>query len=613
MPIQIPELKRMNAPEDASVGRLENNIVNPAPAISQVSQAAEHLGAETLDFANRMQLQAHEAVAQKADLDFELWHQKEMDGDPATGKVGIRFQNGDPTVMYNQLDKDTTAKIEELSNNPDWAPALSSMVAKRLTSRLGQLQMKTLTVYGEQQKRYDDSYTDAITKLHQRNLIDTTVHIVPGDSSTLVPFNDAIADIRDPILKQGMRYHTVNPVGPDEKGNSFYIGDDGKPVNVKVDPATQEQIAKALGEGVYHSIDNLIKDGKPEALKTAKYLQDQYGDYVDAFKKGQLQDNMAKAEFTNTAFDLADKARRIGLSAALKGTSDPQMKAQVLKLTNEQQSEAHAMKERASKDNFDLAMNHVDQVMDSDKPYGGSVTMQSDQFIKNILPNITDAKQREALLARADVRPKESKPAAREKMLNIMANDVASGFADGYKGMSPATFNLYSTGLNDTDYNDAKKHWKEVNTENGAQRNDKYRQAVTKLNAALIANGVITPNRFTNRITGQDQQIQYAAQRSMTRDLDQRGPMTPKEVDDFVADKAAQIKLGKAMPAVPARSWKATGPVFGNGTPLTDTPTTYQLDQSDKERWKNKFIKKNGRAPSPITGELDKFIKENGG
>lgn len=588
MAVKIPEIKRMGPVDPASVGRIEGRVPDSTGAFKQSSAALTQLGGEVIQQIDRYEAQEADTEATKRDATFQLWATEEM------GR--IKQQEGDPTELYNKFDQDVSAKLSELMDDGSLSERTRTAIAKKLTNTANHVQLQRLTQAGAQKAIYDEKVNNAGLELKKNALIEATTVLDPNDPTSTAPFDDLIGNMRELVLKHGIKVGTVTP---DEAGEAFYLDDDGNPVRVKMNDSAKYRLAKELSEGVYNAMDNLVKAGQ---IDKANFLKEKYGNYLDPVKRKALADDFEKNQIENIAYQAADAK---DMNAVLEQIKDPVQRSKARDKAETIRSDRMSRRERtaeiASKANYNKIMKHIQTTMrENPDAYIGKSELEADPIFKGHFNKVTDAKQQKAIYD-AVLAPKETTQAAQVKLQKLFFGDDPDYDLDT---IDPDTFYAeYLPGASKADRKRYTKMFEAAKSETGSERNQRMKEAGKLLQDHLLRVGYIKMNEF-NRLEGKNAQKFIEARSDMLDHLEKTGNMDIASLDKYIRGYAATRKEG--VPFQPPVQPKLPGvkevkeaakppPSIRGGKTLT--------------QWANEYKAEFGRMPGVKNGELENYIK----
>lgn len=608
-PIEIPTVKRIATEAPQSVGRIQTQIPDGSAGIRSTGTALEGVAEQAIKYRNQVADQHADTVATDVANQFEQRWKTELYGDPQNpGKVGAKFQTGNPTDIYKKFDDTMQGHLDELSSNDQWDTETRNLVNRRLGKKAEEFRLQTLTDYGNQQHKYDDGVTGSGIKLAQQAMPDASVFIQPGDDSTLAPLQTKIANIQNLRIAQALRYGSAQE---DPNGQTAYTAPDGTVKRVTLGPTTQIQIKKDLSDGLYATMDNLVKLGTSDSLAKAAVMKDKFGDMLDPLHRDKLTKDFEASRIKAAAFVAAEKARTSGNPAAALQGADPEVRHKALSIINEDQRNMEQIKGRQSKANFNPLMQHVLEVMHSDTPYSGTNALEADPLFVAMKDKVTDPKQLQALYHAVE-KPKESSQAALTKMQNLITgqdpnNDITK--------MTPSDFALFKVGLNGAAQKKYDGIYEKAHTQTGAQIMTSYKYADKELADQLVGINHIQRNQW-GKFAGRDEAKWIQARQEMEDYIATSDhPMKPDEIKQHVREYAVHVQTGEAlkpittMPKFNGGNQNATPqPPAGNAPPVSVfgamTPAT-------KFGYIQQWRKANNTRETPSSKTLEDFIKKD--
>ncbi len=469
-----------------------------------------------------------------------------------------------------------------------------------------QLQLGKLAQQSAHQTKYDGEVFGADIALEKSGLYNASTLIQATDPSSTGAFDASIGRIRNKFLRYGMKIHSVVP---DENGNDIYIGDDGKPMKVRVNPQTQVEMAKEISGGLYDTISNLNAAGYPDK---AELLHKKYEDQIDGFNKIKL----AKEFETTTLDNTAQLMSEVGVGSTeynrlLDVTNDParrsKLKDKALEISNSRMTKREQIKDRTEKVYYGQAYEAMKTRMSGPDPFVPGEA-ERDPIIKALLPKM-NPKDQEVILSMANEGPKTSSPEGKLKFQNLLLNQDPD-FPNGLRHMAPEVFAKYVAPLSKEERVKAQTKYEAMNSETGAQQQERYGTAAKELEQQLRGNGYLVPDSF-NRITGDELNVLNGAKAKLVEALDTygAGPMSPKERTTFVSGVADALAKNKAF-VLPERKRFQGTVVAKADAPKTAPPATSQIPLGDSKKWVDKFVKTYHRGPNLMLDELNKFIAQ---
>lgn len=553
MPIQLPEVKRIDPQGPVSVGRLDATVPDVQRPMAQQNAALQDLASEGLRYRNQVADQTADTTATNKENSFEQWHKEQIYGDPGNddpsrgplrpSTVGLKFRKGDPTENYRDFEKQADDKLKDLST-PDseqpWDQETQNLVNRRLNKKAEQLRLESLTEYGHAQSKYDDGITESGVKINQQALPGATTFIQAGDESTLAPLQTRLTAMRNLRIAQALRYGGAKE---DENGMTPYTAPDGRKTAVTLGPATQLQIKKDLSDGLYGAMDNLVKVGNPDALAKVDFMKEKFGDLLDPLHKDKLTQDYEKSRVDAAAFALAAQAKGTSNPDAIMGGVDEKVRHKALQIINEDQRNVEAIKQRSSKSNYQPLAEHVMQVMRSDTPFEGVIGLEQDPMFKAFAAKVTDPKQLQAIYHMVD-QPKESSKPALNKMVGLFMGQDPN---NDIKGMSQTDFELYKANLSKPDQRKYQNMYEKMNIQSDTKLDNSYKQFGKEFDQQAIGALLLRKLPNSNYLIPSDQIRSAQYKKELLDSLDGLPPMGPKERSDYVAKFVADKMTGNVF------------------------------------------------------------------
>lgn len=627
MAIQLPKIEEeQQGAQPAPAIRLDAPALNTAAPMQQAQNALEGAGKEIVKYRDQMAYQEADNISQGADNTYQSWHKKEMYGDPATGKVGLIYQEGDPKVIFKDFNDRAKAKLKELSTAPDgqdWSGLTQTVVNRRLNRRDQELRDEELTQYGASKYKYDKLTSTTNSDFAAKSMPSLAAQVDPDHPETFGPLQAKMHDVAQPLISNALQYGgAVQP--KDEDGNPI-----GQPV---LTPAIKAQAQKAVSEALRNTIDNLYHSdqGDGVSIKKAQAIKAQFADQLDPFDKDTLDTKAQTAMTKQKSLQLANIIQTKGVNAPEVAAAPLEVRQQAMKFANEYGRDMQQMKERKQKLNMDIASKALDQVQQSDRPYTGPLQMQNDPKIARVWDNLS-AQQQQALEHQV-VAPKVTAPATQQKW-----NDLIDGKdPDGNKlqGMSKSTLTTYMAGMNTASQREATSQWNKLNSPTGGVQQQQYTNVAKEFERQAIGAGLVKNAPNSNVLQANDQPKYQQYRKELTDSLDLSHPMDPQQtsayVATFVANKVANSAFkqpsqksfnGSTKAAPPASTTSAPPNVPAGSTspaPLKGAAGYYgNLTEQAKMTWMMNYRKdpangaSNGKlAPAPTKENLIKYIDQ---
>lgn len=543
MAIEIPRIRQMEpeaTPRTPGINYTPPNVIAPA---ERVERAAEGFAEKVIKYQNNIEDQTADTIATDQTNKFETWYNEQMHGtppDPTTGRAatdGIKNMKGDPDKIYAEFDKAAQEKLNELSQSEGWSQQTQNLVNRRMSRKAEQLHTSMLTEYGNQSKKYGDEKSTAGVKLNQNGLVDATTFIRPDDATSFDQVNQRLNAITDLRIRQAVRNGLAQE---SENGEASYMRADGTIARVNLDPQVKYLIGQDKSKGLYDAIQNLVDVGANDKVNMMKekYWDQLYPDQRDKLNKG-MKTNMVKAE----AFSIVEKAREIGIEAALKQASSEEVRHQALQFHADDVRHKSAIKKEYNDQNYKVAMNRALELMESGQLTGGMTQLEGDPVYKKAMHGVDDPKLKIAIRDQV-MHPKYSDDKAMLKMQDLLTGKDPE---NKIENMSAAQFATYQSGLAGSEQ---RKNWdiyRKIHSPTGAQVLQSFRYADKELMDQLIGIGHIEKNMW-GKVVGKDEAKLIKARGEMEAYLSTANYiMKPEEIKQHVREYVVSVTTGKAL------------------------------------------------------------------
>jgi hypothetical protein len=612
MAIQLPEVKRIEPTAPASVGRIEARIPDAERGVAQTQNALEGVAGQAIKFRNDQADQMADTVATDAANKFEIWHKKQMYGDPQTGSVGIINQQGNPTDTYRDFYKAADEQLKSLSNGSDqWDTETQNLVNRRLSKKVEELKLQTLTEYGHQQNKFDDGITESGVGLAKQSIPAATTIIDPdsiakGDKSTLGLVQKKVASISDLRIAQALRYGGASL---DKNGDMAYTDPAGVDHRVTVGGATKLKIAKDTSEALTDSIMNLIDTSHqdPGAIAKAKVMKEQFGEKIDAHNMAKLSNAFEKADITHQAFDLSAKANGKSPTQidAMMADVDPEVRHKALQYISDNGRFRENIRRAQWQDNY-AGMVQKAMQFKANNPAATESDLQKQPFYAKFARNMNpkDLKAVDEVAAP----PKISSPEAIARTARILSGDDPE-YPDP-RNIPPELQPKVTQGLNQADRDRALKKMNAFGAQSGAEEYAQHARVMTELKTQAFRAGIIHPDNETRSdVTkggSQDQKL-GEMQDELSRVMDKYGSTNPEQNRKIVHDYLINKAQGKTFD-LPKR-FQAVGPAFGTSAAKAPPAAAPMSVVQVRAKALKDFQNQNGRPPSKP--ELDTYISSD--
>lgn len=584
MAFKIPEVERSSPQETAPVGRIDVQAPNLAAATAPMAKATDNL----VESAGKNYVKYVQDVADTEGLRAS----NEMDRyliDALDGDNGVKRQKGDPYALYDQLEKNEESKFTAIRERyKDAGSETRAAVEKKLIETRLKFYDRKVTAKSVQVNAYEDGITKDKGELLKNDMMDNVAHLDINDPSATMKLQGTISEIQNLHINRGLKNGAVKEK-LDAEGN--FVGYD-------MQPSVKLAIVKDTSEGLYQAISNLAKSGDVEG---AKFLQEKYGVYLDARNKEKSKDVIEKEGLDSEAYVKAIEISRSSpeaQEAALGKITNPKLAEKTRTKLDSIARQRQNLQDRNEKKNYADAGKIVLNRMQSDSPFTTVDQMESDPTVKRLL-GYMNPKQRMALQSMV-TQPKESDQEALGKAYQKLN-------AGEFRGLSYEDLQQDLAGLNKADRNKMTTKWSNLNSETGAEENQKIKSANSMLMKSLIVNNYVKHNQF-GKFDNKNESKLYKAQQELTDALEDRGPMTQKELQDFVVKFAASKKADTAFDVEEAAPKRFKGTVDLSGKKKT-AEKVYDMDA--KKKATVDFIKEKGRSPNVQT-ELLPYMNQKG-
>ena len=494
MPIQIPTVKRVNAPEEASVGRIQAQVPNTAGAMDIQDRAIEKLGATAIDVYDKYEDAAADTEGMKRANEYDSWYRKQIEGDSQNNKPGLRHIMGDPTPAYNDFDKRASEKFDELSSGEDLSPKTRYAVNKALAQKHNSLYDTRLLYYGQQNAKYEEDVTVGAIEKEKLTAASTLGFIKADAPDSTMMFEKSKAQIESYKINQALK---MGGAFESPEGKYLHTDNNGNTVRLNVNPSVTKSIIDERNKLVYNSIDTLIESG---SLAEAKLMMTKFGGELDIVNKGKVQEKFDKADVEAKAYmtlaSMEDKPyteqKKILKLLPTKTPRDMKIKEESLKLLDANERYKITNQERDSKEVSNQILNFVSAKMRTDGAYDGVSQLEQETKLKidgrnvrfkDAIQRVTDAGQRKAIYELVE-QPKESDEEVKTKLMDMLREGEFYGM--GYADLANA-----KVGLNKEDSKFIDREWTKQNTETDAQERSKVNYIGAEIYRQYTAAGLI--------------------------------------------------------------------------------------------------------------------------
>lgn len=632
MPIQIPTLKRNDAPEPESVGRVNTQAPNLAQPFEQATQSLAHGARMAIHAHDRADEDAGSLIAIDKATEYESRYREELDGNSEKGTLGVKNYQGDPTPVYNEFDTKMKDKFDELLNDGNtYSERTRFKISRALARAHNSVYGVRLTAYANQYARYEQGVTDDSVSLKQKGLSDAAGMINSADQNSTALFDQNVGDIQNIRIGSALK---MGAAQLDPNGQYMYVDDTGKAQRANLSPGVKVQIAQDLSKGIYNAVDNLIKSNSFEQAKT---LMDKYNDRIDPVNQKKLNEDYQKGEKKFTAYQTVQSVDGLPADkqlAAIDKIKDEETKDQALSYLDSKERHRADIRERSSTDTYNRLSIDVQKKMQSGEPYTSIDELESDPMFSRQIDKVTDAKQRKALYQLVD-NPKESDEDAKRKFYDAIQNGELYGMT------SQQLFSM-QTGLNKEDRKVSESAWRTANTDTEAQERSRQTYVMSQIYKRAIGTGLINLDRQTGRLNRTDTRSINDLQ---TRVLSEVGKLpkgsSTQDITNYINSVVSEELINKnkkdegwfssftnlfgggnktvVKPLDPVIPFKGgvrgtTAPQGAPAAPTVPSSTNSgikSLSQGDRDKAAADFAKANGRAATNATELMDFYRKQN--
>lgn len=479
MPVQVPTVERMNAPEPASVGRIDYRPADPLPAEQATTRAAEGLGEKVDKYVHTQQIFKADTISTAAAAKYHMYLESRLEGAPAgvspiDGKampayVGVRNMQGDPDPAFKGFHSEQDAARQSLIMQADGEnEATKRMIQQKLSAIDTKFYDRVSTAYTKQNADFITGTANSAVGIAQRDVVDSTAHYDPKDPNTLVPLDATLQNMENLRLQQGLKLGSVHPI-PDPTGA---LEDDPnqpgtqrvKVVGYDKTPQMQLQMAKDKSDALKNAITNMIASGNVDG---AKSLNDRYASSLDPVNRAKIETHIVKAEQDQKGMDAFNEVRDLPYADAMKqlkeDVDDDKVRASAMAKLSTYRTQMENAQTAQAKDNFVAAGQIILAKRQAGKAYVSEDQMLSDPAIKQLAPQLNPEQIK--ALSNMVKPPDTSDTVALTKAFDLMKNGNTQ-----LKGMAPADLALAQTGLDQHHRTMLENSWKEYNTQSPAQK-----------------------------------------------------------------------------------------------------------------------------------------------
>ncbi len=614
-PIQVPELKRnMQVPASPSAGQIKGQFQDTSAATGAMGEATQKVLQTGIDIFQKAEEDEIDNAKIKAQVDYNTWFKTKMYGDSETGALGLVDQEGDPTQMYNEFDKEAKKKFDELVSNQNLSEKGREKVTGGLLQTHSVLHGNRLVAYGNQHQKYQENLTNSALSLVKESAADSMQFAKADDPASFAFFDQSLNRIREEHVKYGLKVGTAND---DENGTPFLI--DGQVRKLNVGLGVAEKMKKDFSEATTSAVTGLIASKR---LGEADYVMKNYANYIDPINKAKLTKAYKEADIDQKSLMVTVKVGDKSIPEQIaflrnmkpKNAEEAEVKIKAMERLDATQRMMDNAKDRASKDRFDMLANKIQEQMRGKSPYATATELDnaSIQVGKNSLPfkelvkGVSDANQRKALYEMIE-RPKESNPEVKMKMMNKMVEP------DGLYNMEYGDVVQATAGLNDEDKNFIEKEWYRQKHETPAEERARINFVDKQVMDQFVAAGFYERNEYEvptsearqNLAKFQIEMKNYFGTLPKNLSTDQINSEIKKKVANTAIDKKGGMTY-KGGTTFTAPGYKPKYQGIFNAVP---SQAPKRMSPQELETNNQRFFDKKGREPETLD-ELKEFLEQ---
>lgn len=615
MPIQLPQVERLQPQATPSVGRANIQLPDAAAATAPMREGFNAMvkgGLEAVEtYEKKLAEQKKYAIDIKSTelvTNYEVRYKTKL--------AEIKAMSGDANPAYQQLDTDAKTWQSELQTSlKDADPELIMAVNKKLANSSGFLAESRAVNQASQNAVYAESVTKNAIKLKQDDMLNAIQTVDAKDPKTFAALKarvDSIVELRrNNATRNGLAFQ-------DQEGNVIF---------------TQPAIASIkadVSDGIENVVKTLNHAGKTEE---AKMIIQEYDHFLNAKTKTDLLKGAEEATVKKQALEFLATVGDLNGSSAIQiiegSKLSPEVKAKALEeLDNEQRRRAN-IRERDGKNAFERMDKYI-----AEKGFVSPSQLQDDPNYKAVEKYMSH-EQKKNLLQQVEA-PLYTKDAAWEKAYTA----ISSG---ELRTMKPAEFKMLLTDLKAEDRKMMENEYRKAQDTESKERS--RAQYVTTSYRARATNALYPRDGFgkmkkeaVQRFTEDTREL-LVLFNSMPEDSFKTPADQDKFVDDFYAKKLADFSKnnkgwwaktkeswfngGKTtnptdiapsqgvapVPKVPVRSNKvAPKPAAPVSKPTQPAKVSGSMSAG---QWLELYRKENGSIPSPA--QLKEFKKKKSG
>lgn len=440
MAVQLPGVKRIEPQATPSVGRVNLNLSDRTDQHAKNANQIVDIGEKVMGIMDAQEKAAIDLESQTAVNEFSKYHHERM-----SGPEGVKYQKGNPVAVYEKFDEDVDTKYEEIVGKfSTYSPKAKAAIQSALDKKAGELYNSRTVSYGQQFNSYSNDVTNDSVKITQREMLDAAAFIDPNDPDSF--------DLYDSKLKDIMKTREQNAI----RTGQIQVGEDGQVVGA--DPGVQVQMADDMSNGLKLTLKSFYTRDDSRSIKSAEMLLEKYGAVMLPDHKVAAEEGIRKAKKNVDALEIIndlDFNDAKGSIARIDEIEDPETREKAMEKFEAGQRRRTNALQRDSKNNYNTISDIIFDRQAAGQPFVSVGDMNEDPRIKQLMENVSDAKQRQALINMVE-RPSNSN--ADKK------NEAYMSIADGsLVGMDRKDFELKASGLNKQDYTLFNREWINAN------------------------------------------------------------------------------------------------------------------------------------------------------
>jgi hypothetical protein len=440
MAVQLPGVQRMAPQATPSVGRTNLNLADRTEQMGKNTEQIVSIGEKVFGVMEAQEKAAIDLESQTAVNEFTKYHHERM-----SGPQGVKYQKGNPVAVYEKFDEDVKGKYEEIVGKfSTYSPKAKVAIQSALDKKSTELWNSRNLSYGQQFNQYSNDITNDTVKITQREMLDAAALIDPNDPDSFALYDSKLKNIMQTREQNAIR---TGQLQVDESGQV-----------VQADPAVQVQMAEDMSNGLKITLKSFYTRDDSRSIKTAEMLLDKYGAVMLPDHKVAAEEAINKAKKNVEAIDLVgnlDYNDAQGSIAKIEEIEDPETREKAMEKFEAGQRRRSNALQRDSKNNYNLIADIVFDRQASGQPFTSVGEFNDDPRVKQLIENVSDAKQRQALVNMVE-RPATSNTDKK--------NNAYSAISDGsLVGMDRKDFELMASGLNKQDYTLVNREWINAN------------------------------------------------------------------------------------------------------------------------------------------------------